>query len=57
MKPEYHEGPEAAKKFTDFAKRLIAVPHAEIKAKLDAEKSAKKRKSKTSAPRASRRTS
>jgi hypothetical protein len=28
-------------KFTDFMKRLVAVPHSEIKAKLDAEKQAK----------------
>lgn len=36
--------------FTDFMRRLIAVPHSEVKAKLDAEKRAKKRKrSKSSA--------
>jgi hypothetical protein len=41
--------------FTNFMKRLLAVPHSEIKAKLDAEKRAKARKSKrTSASRASR---
>jgi hypothetical protein len=42
-------------KFTNFMKRLVAVPHSEIKAKLDAEKRAKARKrtSKTSASRAS----
>lgn len=28
-------------KFTDFMRRLIQVPHAEIKAKLDAEKKTK----------------
>ena len=33
-------------KFTDFMKRLMAVPHSEIKAKLDAEKRAKMRKRK-----------
>jgi hypothetical protein len=39
-------------RFTNFMKRLVAVPHAEIKAKLDAEKRAKTRKSKrTSASR------
>lgn len=38
-------------RFTEFARRLIAVPHAEIKAKLDAEKEAK-RTSKTSVSRA-----
>jgi len=27
--------------FTDFMKRLVAVPHSEIKAQLDAEKKAK----------------
>jgi hypothetical protein len=37
-------------KFTDFARRLFAIPHSEIKAKLDAEKEAK-RTSKTSASR------
>jgi hypothetical protein len=41
-------------KFTNFMKRLVAVPHSEIKAKLDAEKRAKARKSKrTSASLAS----
>jgi hypothetical protein len=41
--------------FTNFMKRLLAVPHSEIKAKLDAEKRAKARKPKlTSAARASR---
>jgi hypothetical protein len=30
--------------FTDFMKRLVAVPHSEIKAQLDAEKKAKQRK-------------
>lgn len=41
--------------FTSFMRRLMAVPHSEIKAKLDAEKRAKKRKrtSKTSASHAS----
>jgi hypothetical protein len=33
-------------KFTDFMRRLIAVPHSEIKARLDAEKLEKKRKRK-----------
>jgi hypothetical protein len=31
-------------KFSNFMKRLLAVPHSEIKAKLDAERRAKKRK-------------
>jgi len=33
-------------KFTNFMRRLVAVPHSEIKAKLDAEKRAKTRKRK-----------
>jgi hypothetical protein len=36
--------PSEYEKFTNFMKRLVAVPHSEIKAKLDAEKEAKKRK-------------
>jgi hypothetical protein len=32
--------------FKDFVRRLVAVPHSEIKAKLDAEKRAKTRKRK-----------
>jgi hypothetical protein len=42
-------------KFTNFMKRLVAVPHSEIKAKLDAEKRAKtrRRRSTASASRAS----
>jgi hypothetical protein len=39
-------------RFTSFLGRLVAVPHSEIKAQLDAEKEAK-RTSKTSASRAS----
>jgi hypothetical protein len=31
-------------KFTNFVRRIVAVPHSEIKSKLDAEKRAKKRK-------------
>jgi hypothetical protein len=42
-------------RFTDFMRRLVAVPHSEIKAKLDAEKKAKKRTPKPSVSRASRR--
>ncbi len=38
--------------FTEFTRRLVAVPHAEIKAKLDAEREAK-RTSKASAFRVS----
>jgi len=33
--------------FKNFMQRLVAVPHSEIKAKLDAEKHAKARKRKT----------
>ncbi|OFW05895.1 MAG: hypothetical protein A3G20_08555 [Acidobacteria bacterium RIFCSPLOWO2_12_FULL_59_11] len=41
-------------KFKSFMRRLVAVPHSEIKAKLDAEKKAKERKAKrVSASRAS----
>ena len=39
-------------RFTEFARRLIAVPHAEIKSRLDAEKEAK-RTSKASVSRVS----
>jgi hypothetical protein len=40
--------------FTNFMRRLVAVPHSEIKAKLDAEKQAKRqRKKHSSASRAS----
>ena len=38
-------------KFDDTMRQLIAVPHSKIKAKLDAEKAAKKRKPKASASR------
>jgi hypothetical protein len=39
-------------KFTNFMRRLVAVPHSEIKAKLDAEKRAKKRKASSRASHA-----
>jgi hypothetical protein len=39
------------KNFDDTMRKLVTVPHAEIKAKLDAEKAARKRKPKTSAKR------
>lgn len=42
-------------KFSNFMRRLVAVPHSEIKAKLDAEKKANKRTPKPSASRVSRR--
>jgi hypothetical protein len=35
-------------KFTTFMRRLVAVPHSEIKAQLDAEKQAKQRRKKRS---------
>ncbi len=38
-------------KFTDFMRRLVAVPHSEIKAKLDAEKKAKRKAKAVSASR------
>jgi hypothetical protein len=39
--------------FSDFMRRLVAVPHTEIKAKLDAEKKAKQRRKKRTSDRAS----
>jgi hypothetical protein len=41
-------------KFTNFMRRLVAVPHSEIKAKLDAEKQARKQQPKRVSSRASR---
>ena len=40
-------------KFTNFMRKLVAVPHSEIKAKLDAEKRAKQRRGKRTSVRAS----
>ena len=40
-------------KFTAFMKRLVAVPHSEIKAKLDAEKRAKQLRKRRASSRAS----
>jgi hypothetical protein len=40
-------------KFTNFMQRLVAVPHSEIKAKLDAEKQAKQLRKKRPSSRAS----
>jgi hypothetical protein len=37
-------------KFTDFMRRLVAVPHSEIKARLDAEKEAKRTSKASSSP-------
>jgi hypothetical protein len=39
-------------KFTNFMRRLVAVPHSEIKAKLDAEKQAKQQQKKRVSSRA-----
>lgn len=41
-------------KFTNFMRRLVAVPHSEIKAQLDAEKQAKQRRQKRVSVRVSR---
>lgn len=40
-------------RFTDFLRRLVAVPHSEIKAQLDAEKAAKRKAKSRSASRVS----
>jgi hypothetical protein len=47
-KPSAKNEPGDFAKFTNFMKRLVAVPHSEIKAKLDAEKQAKKQRTKRS---------
>lgn len=45
------QGKDAARGFEAFMRRLIAVPHSELKARLDAEKEAKQTlKSSSSAP-------
>lgn len=41
----HSKGDEPNAKFTDFMRRLVAVPHSEIKAKLEAEKVAKQKPS------------
>ena len=43
-KPSAKNEPGEFDRFTSFMRRLVAVPHSEIKAKLDAEKRAKARK-------------
>jgi hypothetical protein len=48
----HSKGDEPNAKFTNFMRRLVAVPHSEIKAKLEAEKEAK-RASKVSSSRVS----
>ena len=53
MKSESKPSPESDR-FTSFMKRLVAVPHSEIKAKLDAEKRAKQRKKRAKTSPASR---
>jgi hypothetical protein len=55
-KPSAKNEPGEFDRFKSFMTRLVAVPHSEIKAKLDAEKKAKERKRtpKPSASRASR---
>lgn len=40
-------------RFTDFLRRLVSVPHSEIKAQLDAEKAAKRKAKSRSASRVS----
>jgi hypothetical protein len=47
-KPSAKNGQGDFGKFTNFMQRLVAVPHSEIKAKLDAEKQAKQRRRKRS---------
>ena len=53
MKSEPKTSPEH-ERFTNFMKRLVAVPHSEIKAKLDAEKKAKQKKKRAKTSPASR---
>lgn len=52
-KPFAKNEPGEFDRFTNFMRRLVAVPHSEIKAKLDAEKLAKEKK-RTSKPSSSR---
>lgn len=44
LKPSAKKDSGEYAKFENFMKRLVAVPHSEIKDKLDAEKRAKKRR-------------
>jgi hypothetical protein len=53
MKPDPKTSPEF-ERFEGFMKRLVAVPHSEIKAKLDAEKRSKQRKKRAKTSPASR---
>ncbi len=43
---DYHEGPEAARRFESLVRRVIVVPHDEIKKREEAWKKAKKRQRK-----------
>jgi len=43
-----HSKDDPNAKFTDFMRRLVAVPHSEIKAKLDAERKAKQESNRAS---------
>jgi len=52
-KPSAKNEPGDFDKFTSFMRRLVAVPHSEIKAKLDAEKQARKQRTKRTSSRAS----
>jgi hypothetical protein len=47
-------GSDPNAKFTDFMRRLVSVPHAEIKEKLEAEKAAKQTSKSSSRAPASR---
>jgi hypothetical protein len=40
-------------KFTNFMRRLVTVPHSEVKARLDAEKQVKQQRKKSTSSRAS----
>jgi hypothetical protein len=52
-KPSAKNEPGEFDRFTDFMRRLVAVPHSEIKAKLDAEKLIKEQKRKSKASKSS----
>jgi len=50
-KPEYVEGNEALENFERALDKVVRVPHAEIKAKLDAEKAAKPKSKRVPKPK------